>query len=93
MAMKTFTLVLSNLLLFFISYVFYNNFKSSTELNYLLFMALLVVSMLICVLTSIINIIQLLDNKKRNKTLHYNSYSDSRIKDNKFYKSFVQLNF
>ena len=91
--MKTFTLILSTSLLFFFSYVFFTNFKSSNEINYLLFMILLLVSISICIISCVICVYQLIYSKKRSKTLHYNSYSERRIKNSEFDKSLSQLNF
>ena len=91
--MKTFILLVSNSLLVFSGYVFFNNLKSSSETNYLIFMTLLILIILISLVISILTIFQLRLNKKRNKSLHYNSYSDRRIKDSEFDKSFTWLNF
>ena len=91
--MKTFTLILSSTLFLFFSYLFFTNFKSSDEVNYLLYMALLLVSISICTISCVITIYQMILSKKRNKALHYNSYSKSRIKDSEFDKTFSQLNF
>lgn len=91
--MKTFTLILSTILLFLFSYVFFTNFNSTSQVNYLLYLAIVLVSMAVCIISSIICVYQLVNSKKRSKMLHYNSYSERRIKNSEFDKSLSQLNF
>lgn len=91
--MKIFALILSNSLLFFFGYVFYNNFQTSTDISYLIYMSLLILIMLMCIVVSVISIFELFQSNKKNKSLHYNSYSDKRIKDSEFDKIFTRLHF
>jgi cytochrome bd-type quinol oxidase subunit 2 len=74
--MKTLILLLSVAFLGVFGYIFAVNIKDSLDVNYLIFMSLLVILMLICIVISILNFPTIVRNKKRFKSLIYNSYSD-----------------
>lgn len=90
--MKTLILFLSVLFLMVFGYVFTNNIKDSNDTNYLIFMSLLIISMLICVVVFILNFPQINRSKRRFKSLIYNSYSDRRVKNNGFDKHYSYAN-
>jgi hypothetical protein len=90
--MKTIILFLSIVFLALFGYIFAINLKDSSETNYIIFMSLLVILMLICVVVLILNFPIFSRNKRRFKSLIYNSYSDKRVKNNGFDKHFTYAN-
>ncbi|AWA29875.1 hypothetical protein HYN48_07180 [Flavobacterium magnum] len=67
-------------------YFFVTDFRETTELNYLIYMSLLVILMLICVVGVMINLPMILRQRRKVKTLIYNSYSSKRIPNKEFDK-------
>lgn len=82
--MKTLLLIFSGIASFLVAYVFVINLKYSFELNYILFMSLLILLFLVFITLSIL----IYTKKTKSKTLFYNSYSNKRTKNDgsdKFY--------
>lgn len=90
--MKTLILFLSVFFLMVFGYVFSNNIQDSNDTNYLIFMALLIISMLICIVIFILNFPNINRNKRRFKSLIYNSYSERRVKNDGFDKQYSYIN-
>ena len=67
-------------------YFFVTDFRESTELNYLIYMSLLVILMLICVVGVMINLPMIIRHRRKMKSLIYNSYSSKRIPNKEFDK-------
>lgn len=79
--MKTLYSLLANLASLAFGYVFVSNLKYSADFRYLIFMSLLAILVFIFIILGILSF------PKRGKTrrLLYNSYSDRRTKNDKFY--------
>ncbi|RZK12626.1 MAG: hypothetical protein EOO46_02520 [Flavobacterium sp.] len=86
--MKTLSLILSIAVFFTAGYFFVVDFTASTEMNYLIYMALLVILMLICVVGVMINLPMILRERRKMKVLIYNSYSKKRIQNREFDRQF-----
>lgn len=86
--MKTLSLILSIIVFFAAGYFFVTDFTSSTETNYLIYMSLLVILMLICVVGVMINLPMILRHRREMKVLIYNSYSKKRIQNKEFDRQF-----
>ena len=86
--MKTLSLILSIAVFFTAGYFFVVDFTTSTEMNYLIYMALLVILMLICVVGVMINLPMILRERRKMKVLIYNSYSKKRIQNREFDRQF-----
>ena len=86
--MKTFSLLLSVIVFTVSGYYFTTSLKYSVETNYIIYMLLLLILMLICVLGMIINAPSFLKNRRRMGALIYNSYSDKRTRNEGFDKTF-----
>ncbi|OYU80576.1 MAG: hypothetical protein CFE23_08835 [Flavobacterium sp. BFFFF1] len=69
-------------------YFFINDFRDSAELNYLIYMSLLVILMLICVVGVMINLPMIIRQRRKMRSLIYNSYSAKRIPNKEFDKQF-----
>lgn len=82
--MKTLSLILSIVVFFTAGYFFIVDFTASTETNYLIYMALLVILMLICVVGIMINLPMILRQRRQMKMMIYNSYSKKRIRNREF---------
>lgn len=82
--MKILSLLLSVLVFFGSGYFLITDFKFSMELNYVLYMSLLVILMLICIVGVLINYPLLLQQRKNVKSIIYNSYSSKRILNKEF---------
>ncbi|WP_298156959.1 hypothetical protein [Flavobacterium sp.] len=86
--MKTLSLMLSIGVFVVSGYFFINDFRDSTELNYLIYMSLLVILMLICVVGVMINLPMIIRQRRKMRSLIYNSYSAKRIPNKEFDKQF-----
>ncbi|HEX8577441.1 MAG TPA: hypothetical protein VF677_14215 [Flavobacterium sp.] len=86
--MKTFSLLLSVIVFTVSGYYFTTSLKYSLETNYVIYMLLLLILMLICVVGMIINAPSFMKNRRRMKELIYNSYSDKRTRNENFDKTF-----
>ncbi|WP_146171740.1 hypothetical protein [Flavobacterium magnum] len=84
--MKTLSLMMSVVVFAVSGYFFVTDFRETTELNYLIYMSLLVILMLICVVGVMINLPMILRQRRKVKTLIYNSYSSKRIPNKEFDK-------
>lgn len=82
--MKIVSLILSIVVFFGAGFFLIADFHVSTELNFLIYMSLLVILMLICVVGVLFNYPILLNYKKNIKTIMYNSYSSKRILNKEF---------
>jgi len=69
--MKTLSLILSIVVFFTAGYFFIVDFTASTETNYLIYMALLVILMLICVVGIMINLPMIIRQRRQMKMLIY----------------------
>ena len=86
--MKTLSLILSIAVFFTAGYFFVVDFTNSTETNYLIYMALLVILMLICIVGVMINLPLIIRQRRQMKVLIYNSYSKKRIQNREFDRQF-----
>lgn len=82
--MKILSLILSIIVFFGAGYFLITDFRPSTEMNFLLYISLLVILMLICVVGVLFNYPLLLQQRKNIKTIMYNSYSNKRILNKNF---------
>lgn len=89
--MKILSLVLSVAVFFASGYFFIADFRASTELNYIIYMTLLVVLMLICVVGVMMNLPLLFRSKRKVRSLIYNSYSKERVRNKAFDSRFEIL--
>ncbi|WP_395043977.1 hypothetical protein [Flavobacterium sp.] len=89
--MKKITLFISSAILIASVYALVKIISSTAGINDLIFMTLLILIVLICLVVSILILYQLINNKKKNRTLNYNSYSDRRIKNQEFEKFFTWI--
>ncbi len=89
--MKIASLLLSIAVFFTAGYFLVTDFQVSTEMNYLIYMSLLVILMLICVIGVMINLPMILKQRRRVGSLIYNSYSDKRLPNKSFDSQFEIL--
>ena len=82
--MKIVSLILSIVVFFGAGFFLIADFRPSMEMNFLIYMSLLVILMLICVVGVLFNYPILLNYKKNIKTIMYNSYSSKRILNKEF---------
>jgi hypothetical protein len=86
--MRTLSLILSIVVFFTAGYFFIDDFTNSTETNYLIYMALLVILMLICIIGVMINLPMIIRHRRKMRVLIYNSYSKKRIRNKEFDRQF-----
>jgi len=86
--MKVLSLLLSIVVFTAAGYFFVIDFRESTELNYLIYMSLLVILMLICVVGIMINLPIILNERRKMRVLIHNSYSKKRIANKSFDSQF-----
>lgn len=86
--MKTLSLILSVAVFVASGYFLVTDFKLTTEFNYLIYMSLLVILMMICVVGVLINLPLLIAQRRKMRTLMYNSYSERRIRNASFDRHF-----
>ena len=86
--MKIVSLILSIVVFFGAGFFLITDFHPSMEINFLIYMSLLVILMLICVVGVLINYPDLLQHRKNIKTIIHNSYSDKRIINKEFDQQF-----
>ncbi len=86
--MKVLILLLSLLVFGASGYFFVKDLTYATEINYLIYMSLLVVLMLICIVGILISLPLILRQRNKVKHLIYNSYSNKRIKNDNFDRNF-----
>ncbi|HLN96457.1 MULTISPECIES: hypothetical protein [unclassified Flavobacterium] len=89
--MKILSLVLSVAVFFTSGYFFITDFRASTDMNYLIYMSLLAILMLICIVGVMINLPLLLRSRRKVRSLIYNSYSKERVRNKQFDSSFDLL--
>jgi len=82
--MKILSLILSIIVFFGAGFFLITDFQFSLEMNYLLYISLLVILMLICITGVLINYPLLMLHRKNVKTILYNSYSAKRVANKKF---------
>ncbi|WP_432671582.1 hypothetical protein [Flavobacterium sp. SM2513] len=82
--MKIVSLILSIVVFFGAGYFLVVDFRPSMEMNFLIYMSLLVILMLICIVGVLINYPLLMQQRKNVKTIIYNSYSSKRILNKEF---------
>lgn len=89
--MKILSLLLSIAVFFTSGYFLITDFRASTEMNYIIYMSLLVILMMICVVGVLINLPLIFRSRRKVRTLIYNSYSKQRIRNKSFDQSFEML--
>ena len=89
--MKIFSLILSLIVFGVAGYFFVADFTPSTELNYLIYMSLLVILMLICVVGVMLNLPVILKQRRKVNAIMYNSYSKKRSANKTFDRQFGVL--
>ena len=89
--MKVLSLILSVVVFTVAGYFFVVDFRSSTEMNYLIYMSLLVILMLVCVVGVMINLPMIIRQRRKMRVLIYNSYSKKRIANKSFDRQFEIL--
>ncbi len=89
--MKIFLLILSTIIFVVSGYFLLADFNTSSDTNATIYLCLLIVLMLVCIVGILINLPSFPFNKKKNRPLFYNSYSDKRIKNQTFDKNFKFL--
>lgn len=89
--MKIVSLILSIVVFFGAGFFLIADFRPSLELNFLIYMSLLVILMLICVVGVLINYPLLMQQRKNVKTIIYNSYSNKRILNKEFDRQYGML--
>ena len=82
--MKIVSLILSIVVFFGAGFFLIADFRPSMEMNFLIYMSLLVILMLICIVGVLINYPVLVQQRKNVKTIIYNSYSNKRILNKEF---------
>ena len=82
--MKIVSLILSIVVFFGAGYFLIVDFRPSMEMNFLIYISLLVILMLICVVGVLINYPLLMQQRKNVTTIIYNSYSNKRILNKEF---------
>lgn len=89
--MKLLSLILSSLVFMISAYFFVVDFKLSAEMNYIVYMSMLLILMCICIIGMVVNVSLIRIGRKRVNTLIYNSYSQKRIKNKSFDRQFEIL--
>ncbi len=89
--MKILTLILSIVVFFGAGYFFISDFQLSLELNYVLYISILVILMLICIVGVLFNFPLLIEQRKNVKSIIFNSYSNKRIVNKEFDEQFGML--
>lgn len=89
--MKIATLILSIVVFFGSGYFLITDFRPSLEMNYILYMSLLVILMLICIVGILINYPYLVQQRRKVKTIIYNSYSNKRVLNKDFDRQYGML--
>lgn len=86
--MKILSLILSIIVFVGAGFFLIVDFRPSLEMNFLIYMSLLVILMMICVVGVLINYPILLKHKRNIKNFIYNSYSNKRILNKEFDRQF-----
>lgn len=89
--MKIVSLILSIVVFFAAGFFLIADFRPSMEMNFLIYMSLLVILMLICIVGVLINYPVLVQQRKNVKTIIYNSYSNKRILNKEFDRQYGML--
>ena len=89
--MKIVSLILSIVVFFGAGFFLIADFRPSMEMNFLIYMSLLVILMLICIVGVLINYPVLVQQRKNVKTIIYNSYSNKRILSKEFDRQYGML--
>ncbi len=89
--MKIVSLILSIVVFFGAGFFLIADFRPSMEMNFLIYMSLLVILMLICIVGVLINYPVLVQQRKNVKTIIYNSYSNKRILNKEFDRQYGML--
>lgn len=86
--MKTIFTLLANLASLAFGYVFVANLKYSSDFRYIIFMSLLGILFLIFIILGVLSF----PKRTKSKRLFYNSYSNNRIKNEEFDRSYSFMN-
>lgn len=86
--MRILSLILSLTVFAVAGYFFVVDFEATTELNYLIYMSLLVILMMICVVGVLINYPMIIRQSRKTRQLMYNSYSEKRTPNKAFDRQF-----
>lgn len=89
--MKILSLILSITVFFGAGFFLITDFQFSLEMNYLIYISLLVILMLICIIGILINYPLLMLQRKNAKNILYNSYSTKRIVNKEFDQQYGML--
>lgn len=89
--MKTLSLIVSSVLFLVSGYFLVTDFTFSTGLNYFIYISLLIILMLVGVVGIMINLPMIIKEKRRMKSLIYNSYSKKRVSNKSFDRQFEIL--
>ena len=89
--MKIATLILSMVVFFGAGYFLITDFTPSLEMNNILFISLLVILMLICIVGILINYPYLVQQRRKVRTIIYNSYSNKRVLNKEFDRQYGML--
>jgi len=90
--MKSLILILSLGVFAFAGYYFASNLEYSTDINYIIYMSIWMVLILISIVGIVSYFPAIKSHKKHVKNLMYNSYSERRIKNREFDSQFRILN-
>jgi len=90
--MKRAILILSMGVFGFAGYYFASNIEYSTDLNYIIYMSIWMVLILISIVGIISNFPAIKSSKKHVRNLMYNSYSERRIRNKEFDSHFQIFN-
>jgi len=90
--MKSLALIISVIVFLFSGYYFGSNLRYSTDLNYIVYMSTWLILMFISLIGIVYNVPALNRRKRRFRSLMYNSYSERRIRNEKFDEKFHILN-
>jgi hypothetical protein len=89
--MKILSLIVLIVVFFGAGFFFIYDFQLSSELNYLLYMSILGILMLICIVGVLFNYPLLMQQRKNVKKIIYNSYSNKRILNKELNHQFTMM--
>lgn len=89
--MKIASLILSIVVFFGAGYFLITDFTPSLEMNNILYTSLLVILMLICIIGILINYPYLVQQRRKVRTIIYNSYSNKRVLNKEFDRQYGML--
>ena len=82
--MKRLLLILSSAVFAFAGYYFVRNLKYSTDSNYIIYMSIWLVLIIISLVGIVYHLPMIKKHKRRVKNLMYNSYSERRVRNREF---------